>query len=413
MTKKSTFFIFMLLSVFLLFGCGKSESENNSAENDRSVFRESSENSSETVESESSESIPEETSASDSAPNYKTYSDTYVSFEYDSNLLFYIESDSTENPLVAIFCSSIPSDYEYVRSTQIGFLTVQDTLSAEPSEFVAQLGLTTLTKTFCQTMFSPTENESIVDEKASYSDCMAEYYMELSDGSKCYTKALNYNDHITLAVMCLCEYSSEYNDSFMYVYNSAKSKYGNYDLSEEAPAVTSEPTATPEPTKTPESSTTSEPAATPSRTPDSTVTTGQRDALKKAKSYLKYSSFSYNGLIGQLEYEGFSTEDATYAVDNCGADWDEQALLKAKSYLEHSAFSYKGLIEQLEYEEFTTSQATYGADNCGADWNEQAVKKGKSYLEFSTFSKNDLISQLEFEGFTHDQAVYGAESNGL
>jgi hypothetical protein len=82
------------------------------------------------------------------------------------------------------------------------------------------------------------------------------------------------------------------------------------------------------------------------------------------------------------------------------------------SYLDYTAFSYQGLIEQLEYEKFTTEQATYGADNCGADWNEQAAKSAKSYLDYSSFSRDGLIDQLEYEGFTYDQAVYGVEANG-
>ena len=145
---------------------------------------------------------------------------------------------------------------------------------------------------------------------------------------------------------------------------------------------------------------------------DSSMTTSQRNAIKKANSYLDFSAFSYEGLISQLEFEKYSYDDAVYAADNCGADWNEQALKKAKSYLEFSAFSYSGLVEQLEYEKFTSDQAMYGVDNCGADWNEQAVEKAKSYLEFSSFSKDGLIEQLEYEGFTHEQAVYGAEANG-
>lgn len=77
------------------------------------------------------------------------------------------------------------------------------------------------------------------------------------------------------------------------------------------------------------------------------------------------------------------------------------------------AFSYKGLIKQLEYEKFTSAQAQYGADNCGADWMEQAVKSAKSYLTYMSFSRSGLIDQLEYEGFTHEQAVYGVEQNGL
>lgn len=88
------------------------------------------------------------------------------------------------------------------------------------------------------------------------------------------------------------------------------------------------------------------------------------------------------------------------------------ALKRAKSYLNYSAFSRSGLIEQLEYEEYSNADATFAVDNCGADWNEQAVKKAKQYLEYSAFSKDSLIAQLEYEGFTHEQAVYGAEQNG-
>ena len=78
-----------------------------------------------------------------------------------------------------------------------------------------------------------------------------------------------------------------------------------------------------------------------------------------------------------------------------------------------SAFSYSGLIGQLEFEKFTEEEAKYGVDNCGADWNEQAAKKAKSYLSFSSFSRNSLIDQLEFEGFTYEQAVYGVNAVGL
>lgn len=143
-----------------------------------------------------------------------------------------------------------------------------------------------------------------------------------------------------------------------------------------------------------------------------TATMGERNALERAHDYLDFTAFSYLGLIDQLEFEGYSTEEATYAADHCGADWNEQALLKALSYLDTLAFSYTGLIDQLEFEEFTPEQARYAVDRCGADWNEQAVKKAQSYLEVMAFSKEGLIDQLEFEGFTHEQAVYGVEQNG-
>lgn len=85
------------------------------------------------------------------------------------------------------------------------------------------------------------------------------------------------------------------------------------------------------------------------------------------------------------------------------------ALRSAKDYLSVMPFSYSGLVEQLEYEGYSNSEATYAADNCGADWYAQAVKSAKQYLELMAFSRSGLIDQLEYEGYTHDQAVYGVE----
>lgn len=90
----------------------------------------------------------------------------------------------------------------------------------------------------------------------------------------------------------------------------------------------------------------------------------------------------------------------------------KNALDKAKRYLRSSAFSYTKLIEQLEYEQFTTEDATFAVDNCGADWNEQAAKKAQQYMNSSSFSRDRLLSQLEYEGFTPEQAEYGATSVG-
>lgn len=145
---------------------------------------------------------------------------------------------------------------------------------------------------------------------------------------------------------------------------------------------------------------------------DSNATLGMKNALETAKGYIEYSEFSYLGLIEQLEFEGYSNEEATYGADNCGADWTEQALLSAISYIDYSSFSYQGLVEQLEYEKFTHEQAVYGADNCGADWNEQAALTAQSYLDYSSFSRQELLDQLLYEGFTAEQAEYGVTAVG-
>jgi Host cell surface-exposed lipoprotein len=125
------------------------------------------------------------------------------------------------------------------------------------------------------------------------------------------------------------------------------------------------PKVTPKPTAAPKPSAVSTPTATPTPTvapapPAPVVTVSQSNAVRKAQSYLSYTSFSRSGLIDQLVYEGFSVEDSTYGTDSVGADWSQQAAAKAQSYLEYSAFSREGLIDQLLYEGFSAAEAEFG-----------------------------------------------------
>lgn len=111
----------------------------------------------------------------------------------------------------------------------------------------------------------------------------------------------------------------------------------------------------------------STPSTNPSAPPteEDTVSIGEKNALRSAKNYLSIMPFSYTGLVKQLEFEGYTTEEAIYAADNCGADWNEQAAISAKNYLDMMAFSRTGLIEQLEFEGFTHEQAVYGVEQNG------------------------------------------------
>lgn len=94
-------------------------------------------------------------------------------------------------------------------------------------------------------------------------------------------------------------------------------------------------------------------------------TASQQNAKAMAADYLDSQSFSRTGLIGQLEYEGFSNADATWGVDALGVDWNEQAARMAADYLDSQPFSRSGLIDQLVYEGFTQAQAEYGVSTTG------------------------------------------------
>ncbi len=107
------------------------------------------------------------------------------------------------------------------------------------------------------------------------------------------------------------------------------------------------------------------PSPNPSTPPPADMTLGQKNAIKSAESYLAYSGFSRSGLIEQLEFEGYSNEESTFAVDHVTVDWNEQAARVAQSYLNYSAFSRQGLIDQLKFEGFTQAEAEYGVTAVG------------------------------------------------
>ena len=55
----------------------------------------------------------------------------------------------------------------------------------------------------------------------------------------------------------------------------------------------------------------------------------QKNALRKAESYLQHSGFSHAGLIKQLKFSGFTSEEATHAAAEVGYKTAEPAS-KAK-----------------------------------------------------------------------------------
>jgi len=94
-------------------------------------------------------------------------------------------------------------------------------------------------------------------------------------------------------------------------------------------------------------------------------TLSEKNAVGMAKNYINSMAFSKKGLIEQLVFEGFSTEDATYAVNKINVDWKEQAVIAGNDYLDTMSFSKGGLIEQLEFDGFSNEEATYAVNQIG------------------------------------------------
>ncbi|MGC5222939.1 Ltp family lipoprotein [Micromonospora sp. DT81.3] len=90
------------------------------------------------------------------------------------------------------------------------------------------------------------------------------------------------------------------------------------------------------------------------------LTLAQQNAVERARGYLDMMGFSRSDLIGQLEYEGFTVEDATLAVDRLAPDWNAEAVEAARGFLDVSSFTRDTLLDALLYRGFSQSEAEAG-----------------------------------------------------
>ncbi len=149
-------------------------------------------------------------------------------------------------------------------------------------------------------------------------------------------------------------------------------------------------------------------------TEDATAAANAIDWREQSPGYAIYylkniTPRSKSSLIDSMVREGYSKEDATYGVDNCGADWNEQAVKHAKWWIEEHDhhISYMGTIHDLaQIADFTLEEATYGADNCGIDWKKQAAELAME-CKASGDTYNEAVSYLEYVGFTPEEVEYG------
>ena len=127
-----------------------------------------------------------------------------------------------------------------------------------------------------------------------------------------------------------------------------------------------------------------------------------------------YEIYMY-GDNNTITYETPDSDSSSQSGSQTAAATENQqkALDKANEYVDTLPLSRKGLIKQLEYDGYTTDVATYAADNCSANWNKEAKEMAEQYMDSTTYTYKDMVQQLETEGFTKEQAKFGAKAVGL
>lgn len=97
---------------------------------------------------------------------------------------------------------------------------------------------------------------------------------------------------------------------------------------------------------------------------DVDATVGEKNALRVGEDYLAAMGFSYEGLIDQLEYEGFTHEEAVYACD----------ILFERSALPMKKGSTGSKVEEIQQRLIELGFLNGGADGIFGSGTEGAVK---------------------------------------
>lgn len=130
-------------------------------------------------------------------------------------------------------------------------------------------------------------------------------------------------------------------------------------------------------------------------------------AVQQAEGYATANHLSKKGLFRHLLSNGYPRNVATLVSDHVATDWKTNALNKAQDYLTKGYYSKNGIYIQLlsPNEGFTKEEAFYAMTNINADWKAQALGKAQQYKDMG-WTKDKINQRLLVEGFSKDDVQY-------
>lgn len=136
--------------------------------------------------------------------------------------------------------------------------------------------------------------------------------------------------------------------------------------------------------------------------------------IEKEVASEDYTDTTTTTSSSDTDTDTYSSDDDTsssFTDDYSALDYESQNCYdQAMSYLDFMAFSRNGLIQQLQYEGYTDNAISNALDlleKYYVSWDTEAVKKAQEYMETFSFSQQRLYEQLIHDGFTEEQANYG------
>ena len=134
------------------------------------------------------------------------------------------------------------------------------------------------------------------------------------------------------------------------------------------------------------------------------------DAIEDYKIHEEVANEDYDYDTSSSSDDDTST--SSFTDDYSALDYESQNCYdQAMSYLDFMAFSRNGLIQQLQHDGYTDQAISNALDlleKYYVSWDTEAVKKAQEYMETFSFSQQRLYEQLIHDGFTEEQANYSA-----
>ncbi len=155
----------------------------------------------------------------DSVINYET---NLFSFSYNPDLFTVTQSDTEYGTVYKIDSDMIPEVDQDTYNTVLGILEYRSTFYDE----VKNRDFESYIRDFNMELFN-SHHTPIEESTYSNDTYIGDVYVKLEDGSKCYTRVLSCTEgHSIIAVLRLCDYTSDLNEKLYEIFNSIELQNG-------------------------------------------------------------------------------------------------------------------------------------------------------------------------------------------
>ena len=131
-------------------------------------------------------------------------------------------------------------------------------------------------------------------------------------------------------------------------------------------------------------------------------------ALRSVLFSLHYGRLIFVNLQEELTIEGFTEEEARYAIRRSAEDW---AIQDAKAYILYGEISEKRLTERMLESGHDPKLIRRALEKIQPDWNREALQTALSWDSPTSMYKTrqELSDHLEWKGFTQEQVQYALD----